>query len=189
LEDLAWLKDLLKTKVHLTRNALCVETGAVLIQEQLTEEILITTPYNDTDDEKKIALAVAEHLNYCHGLDIYSAYSIGGMIPTDRVPTEKDYNYSHFYTKLSKNEYQAANDRKPCGTYAVIYHKGGYETASLDYSKLVEYINAHGYTMGDYFYEDVLLDELSMKGYDNYVLKISVQCNPYTSTDVRISRT
>ena len=178
LEDLVWLKDLLKTKVDLTQNALCVETGSVLTEELSTEEYLITTPYHDTDDDRKIAEAVMKHLNFCHDLEIYSAYSIGGMIPTDEIPTEKYYNYSHFYTRLNRNEYHAANDRKPRGTYAVIYHKGGYDTAALDYSKLVEHIKAHGYTMGNYFYEDVILDELSMKGYDNYVLKISVLCNP-----------
>jgi DNA-binding transcriptional MerR regulator len=177
LGDLAWLKDFLKTKIHITKNALRVKTGAVLTEKLAADEYLIATPYNDTDDDKKIAKAITEHINYCHGLDIYSAYSIGGMIPADRPPTEKYYNYSHFYTKLSRNEYHAANSRKPGGSYAVIYHRGGYDTVHLDYAALAEYIKAHGYTMGDYFYEDVILDELSMKGYENYVLKISVQCN------------
>lgn len=175
LEDLVWLKNLLKTKIQLTQDALRVETGSVHIEE-IEEEHLVTTPYTDTDDDKKIAQAVTEHLNFCHDLDIYSAYSIGGMIPTDKTPTEKYYNYSYFYTKLNKNEYHSANYRKQCGKYAVIYHKGGYDTAALDYAKLVEYIKVHEFIIGDYFYEDIILDELSMKGYDNYILKISVQC-------------
>lgn len=175
LEDLSWLKNLLKTKVYLTRNALSVETGTVLTEELPEEEYLIITPYNDTDDDKKIAQAITEHLNYCHDLDIYSAYSIGGMIPADKIPTEQYYNYSHFYTKLNRDEYPAANGRKPVGRYAVIYHRGGFDTVYMDYSRLAEYIKAHGHTMGDYFYEDVILDELSMKGYENYVLKISIK--------------
>lgn len=177
LEDLAWLKNLLRTKIRMTRSALEVPTGEVLAEELPEDEYLITTPYSGDDDDKKIAQAVTEHLNFCHDLDVYSAYSIGGMISSDKIPTEEDYNYSHFYTKLSKGEYHAANDRRPRGSYAVIYHTGGYDTAYLDYARLVEYIKAHGYTMGDYFYEDVILDELSVKGYDNYVLKISVRCN------------
>ena len=177
MEDLTWLKNLLRTKVRMTRNALKVPTGEVLTEELREDEYLITTPYNDTDDDKKIARAVTEHLNYCHGLDIYSAYSIGGMIPSDRIPTEKYYNYSHFFTRLGKGEYRAANDRRPRGSYAVIYHTGGYDTAYLDYARLAEYIKARGYTLSGYFYEDVILDELSVKGYDNYVLKISVRCN------------
>ncbi len=178
LEDLVWRKEFLNTKVQLTQDALHIETGVVHIEELLEDAPFIATPYNDTDDDMKIAQAVMGHLNFCHDLDIYSAYSIGGMIPTNKIPTDTCYNYSYFYTKLNKNESDDANYRKPSGQYAVIYHKGGYNTASLDYAKLAEYIKAHGYTMGDYFYEDVILDELSMKGYDNYVLKISVQYIP-----------
>ena len=177
MEDLVWLKEFLNTKVLLTQNSMEVETGLVHIEELSEDEPFIATAYNDTDDDKKIAQAVIEHLNFCHSLDIYSAYSIGGMIPTGKIPTETYYNYSHFYTKLNKNENHAANYQKPMGKYAVIYHRGGYDTASLDYAKLVEYIKTHGFAMGDYFYEDIILDELSMKGYDNYVLKISVLCS------------
>lgn len=176
LEDLVWLRSFLSTKVQLTENALCVETGVVLMENLPAEEYLIITPYNDTDDDKKIAKAITEHLNFCHNMDVYGAYTIGCMIPVEKIPTEEYYNYSHFYTKLNKDEYPAANYRKSTGNYAVIYHKGGFETAHLDYSKLMEYIKSHRYTTVDYFYEDVILDELSMEGYDNYVLKISIQC-------------
>lgn len=176
LEDLIWLKEFLKTKSQITCEALKMETDTVRTEEILKEEPFVATPYNDADDDKKIAQAVIAHLNYCHDLDIYSAYSIGGMIPTNKVPTEYDYNYSHFYTKLAKNESDAANFRKPSGNYAVIYHRGGYDNAPHAYAKLIEYARLHGFIMGDYFYEDIVLDELSMKGWDNYVLKLSVQC-------------
>ncbi len=179
MEDLIWMKDFLRTKVRLTQEALNIDIASIHTEELLDDEYLVTTPYNDTDDEKKIAQAVAEHFNYCHSLDVYSAYSIGGAIPTNQVPTQKYYNYSHFYTKLQKTERYAANDKRPKGTYAVIYH-GGFDTIYDAYWKLIEYMKDHKYTMGDYFYEDILLDELSMKGYENYVLKISVQCNNKT---------
>lgn len=175
LEDLIWLKNFLETKVQFTRDALCVDSGIVHIEELSEEEYLISTPYHDADDEKKMAVAIAKHLNFCHERDIYSAYSIGGLIPTNQMPTEEYYNYSHFYTKLSRSESQSANGRKPRGKYAVIYHEGGFDTVYNDYAKLAGYIESRGFAMGNYFYEDVILDELSMQGYDNYVLKISVQ--------------
>jgi DNA-binding transcriptional MerR regulator len=175
MEDLNWLKNMLKTKVRLTQDARKVTTGTVLTEELLEDEHFITTPYNDTEDAKKMTQAIAGHLNLCHDLDIYSAYSIGGMIPTSKIPNETDYNYSHFYTKLSGSEIHAANHKKPRGRYAVIYHWGGFDTAIADYAKLTEYVAAEGFSMGAFFYEDVILDELSMKGYDNYVLKISVR--------------
>ena len=64
---------------------------------------------------------------------------------------------------------------KPAGKYAVIYHRNGYSTASESYRTLAEFVKKSGFVMGDYFYEDDILDELSMKGYENYMIKISVK--------------
>lgn len=64
---------------------------------------------------------------------------------------------------------------KPAGKYAVIYHRNGYSTASESYRTLFEFVKKSGFVMGDYFYEDDILDELSMKGYENYMIKISVK--------------
>jgi effector-binding domain-containing protein len=175
LEDLIWLRDFLNTKIKLTRDAIAVEAGIVHVEELVNDEFLISTPYNDSDDDKKIVQAVTEHLNFCHSQNIYSAYSIGGMIPSTQVPTREYYNYSHFYTKLNKDQYPASNCTKPRGKYAVIYHMGGFDNIYNSYEELEKYLESHQYSRGDYFYEDVILDELAMKGPENYVLKISIQ--------------
>ena len=55
--------------------------------------------------------------------------------------------------EIDKHE-NHTNFIKASGNYAVIYHKGGYDTAANSYAKLVENINASGFAMGDYFYEE-----------------------------------
>lgn len=39
---------------------------------------------------------------------------------------------------------------------------------------LVEYADRHGFQAGPHIYEDILLDEMSTKGYDNYTIKLSL---------------
>lgn len=182
MQELEWLRGFLSTKTQLTKDGMSAKPGVVSM-EQLKKEYLVISDYKGSESDKDIAAAISKHLNFCHSQDIYSAHTIGGMVPTTAIPSNGSYNYSHFYTKLSKTDYSLICKTtpstivtiKPAGTYAVIYHKGGFDCIYNDYQKLVEYTKSHGLTMGSHFFEDVILDELSMKGWDNYVLKLSLQ--------------
>ncbi|MEG1931275.1 MAG: MerR family transcriptional regulator [Anaerovorax sp.] len=181
IEELEWLRSFIKTKSNITKLGMFAQTG-MIVMEKLEKEYMVVSAYSGSSTDKDIAAAVIKHLNYCHSQDIYSAYSIGGMISSDKLPESDDYAYDCFYTKLSRDDYAYCLKNtphsnitiKPAGQYASIYRKGGYENVHLDYLKLSNYVKKNGLTIGSYFYEDAVLDELSMKGYDNYVLKLSV---------------
>ena len=40
---------------------------------------------------------------------------------------------------------------------------------------IMEYAERHGLTIGGHFYEDVILDDLSVNGYYNYMVKVSIK--------------
>lgn len=104
IKELQWLKRFITTKMELTKEGLSIPTGQILLENR-PEEYLIVTDYKGDDEEKAIAAAVTEHLNFCHSLDIYSAYAIGGMIPTECIRQQKGYIYSHFYTKINRKNF------------------------------------------------------------------------------------
>ncbi|WP_027400438.1 MerR family transcriptional regulator [Anaerovorax odorimutans] len=180
MEELEWMKGFINTKTQLTKAGLSAKSGEIYI-EKSKKEYMIVSDYKGSENEKDIAAAIIKHLNFCHSVDVYSAHTIGGMIPTTQIPEDLNYNYSHFYTKLSKTDYSHSSDTnlssvisiKPAGNYAVIYHKG-YDGIYNDYQNLAEYTKKHGLNIGPYFYEDIILDELSMKGWENYVIKLSL---------------
>lgn len=182
MEELEWVKSFIRTKSKLTRIGMIAQPDTVIIEE-LPKEYLVVSSYSGSSEDKDVSAGVIKHLNYCHSQDIYSAYSIGGMIDSNNLPQRDEYDYAYFYTKLSRDDYEYYIKEKPCATitvkvagqYASIYHKGGYENVYQEYEKLATYITSHGLTMGSHFYEDAILDELSMKGYENYLLKLSVQ--------------
>ncbi|WP_312095306.1 MerR family transcriptional regulator [Aminipila sp.] len=175
IKVLQWINNYIKTKTDITKEGLQAVTEKVTYTE-MPEEYLITTHYSGKPDDRSIAAAITKHYNYCHDLGLYMIHSIGSTIKTSDMPTGQFYySYAHTYTKVPSKKYPNLHI-KPAGTYAVIYHRNGYNTAYESYKMLMDDLLKKGYTPGEYFYEDTILDELSMCGYDNYMIKISAFC-------------
>lgn len=172
IKELQWLQRFIQTKMELTKEGMSIPIGQILLESR-PEEYLIITEYKGADVEKDIAAAVTEHLNFCHSLDIYSPYAIGGMIPIQCIQPDKAYIYSHFYTKISRSDFPDAAVR-PAGVFAVCCDNRGYGNVESICMKLLQYAKDHGFEPGPYIYEDLLLDEMSAKGYDNYTVKLSL---------------
>ncbi len=174
IKELQWLKRFIDTKLHLTEEGLSVPINEIFLETR-SQEHLIITEYVGADKEKDIAAAVTEHLNYCHSLDIYSAYSIGGMIPVECIVPGQSYNYSHFYTRINHAHPEVhAVVTHPAGRFAVCCDNKGYGNVETICARLLQYAEEQGYQHGTHLYEDLLLDEMSVKGYDNYTVKLSL---------------
>ncbi|QAT42690.1 MerR family transcriptional regulator [Aminipila luticellarii] len=175
IKELQWISSYIQTKTDITEEGLKAETEKVTYIE-MPEEYLITTDYNGKPDDRSMAAAITMHYNYCHDIGLYMILSTGSTIRTCDMPTGGlYYSYAHIYTKVSDKSYPDLHV-KPTGVYGVIYHRNGFDTAFKSYQTLLDDLLQKGYTPGEYFYEDTMLDELSMCGYDNYMIKISVHC-------------
>ena len=177
MKRLATAKRYVDTKINLTREGIGAEAGEIII-DYVPDEYLIETSYRGLGDEKAVAEAVSEHFNYCHSLGVQGAYAIGGMIPRDSV-TPEGYKYSKFYTvadpsELKETGYQGAYfDRG--ARYIGIYDNHGYDNIHKLCLSIIEYADNCGLRIGDHFYEDVILDDLSVNGYYNYMVKVSAK--------------
>ncbi|MCQ4636223.1 MerR family transcriptional regulator [Anaerovorax odorimutans] len=172
IKELQWLKRFIDTKLRITKEGLSVPINEIFLETR-PEEYLIATEYLGDDVEKDIAAAVTEHLNFCHSLDIYSAYAIGGMIPISCIVPGESYIYSYFYTRTD----QSGSDAVivcPAGDFAVCCDNQGYGRVEEICARLLQYAADHGYRPGAHIYEDLLLDEMSAGGYDNYTVKLSL---------------
>lgn len=172
IKELQWLERFIRTKMELTQEGLSIPMNQILL-ENCSEEYLIVTKYDGEDEDKAITAAMTEHLNFCHSLDIYSAYAIGGMIPTEGIVSRKGYFYSHFYTKVNELEFPSAVTR-PAGIFAVCCDNQGYRNVEAIADRLLQYAKEHDFQPGPYIYEDVLLDDMSVMGYDQYTVKLSL---------------
>ncbi len=70
---------------------------------------------------------------------------------------------------------RVTDSTRPAGTYAVLYHKGSYDTLHASYTHLLQEIRKRQYRMTSGAYEEYLLDELEVNTQEEYVTKISVR--------------
>ena len=177
LQQLQWSRKFIDTKIALTEEGLRAPVGEI-ITEDMPDEYHITTSYKGPDDEKAIAEAVSDHLNFRQELGIPSCYAIGGIIPRDSV-SEQGYQYSSFYSVVEKEALEASGytdiDFDAGGTYLVLYDDHGYRNVCENCRKLLDYAADRNLTLTSDFYEEVILDDLSVDGYYNYLVKLSIR--------------
>lgn len=177
IHKLQWAKKFIDTKIELTREGLHAPLGEIIFEE-MEDEYHITTRYKGPDEDRDIMKAVSDHLNFRQQLEIPSCYAIGAMIPVGSV-TEAGYLYSHFYSVVDKEDllpedYEHAS-LDTGGRYICIYDNEGYHNVHTNCRKLMDYASAHNLLLTSDFYEEVILDDLSVNGYDNYLVKLAIR--------------
>ncbi|MCC5890610.1 MAG: MerR family transcriptional regulator [Alkalibacterium sp.] len=103
------------------------------------------------------------HLSWLEGL----------MVPTEGITPGAEHYKGYIYTEVSDR--QSSNFQLKGGRYLVHYIQGDDLEVYKGYLSLLDYAKDQGHTIGEYFFEDLVLDELSIKDYDQYVYKLSMQ--------------
>jgi DNA-binding transcriptional MerR regulator/effector-binding domain-containing protein len=173
IEELLEIKSIIAHKMEQTKNALLINDGEINMQWQ-RKEYLLKTQINQ-NDSKAEAIAVAQHVRLCKEWGAENPYSFGAALNLAKIISE-DYNaYEFFYTRIIRKPVKPGiYVVKPAGTYIISYHTGGYNTIEQAYPRIIDYAAASGLALSGSLYEDVLLDDLSVHGYDNYAFKLSV---------------
>lgn len=175
ISELIWLRKFIKDRISITEEAIGAVHGKIHLESR-PEEYYIITEYNGDGEDPDIYSAMAEHISYCHRNQIYSPYAIGGLIDTEDGPWTSHYNYSHLYTQIEPEDAdQSVNVTTiPPRTYLTSYSTKGYDPVFSLLNNMLEYAGEHHYSTGKYFFEDTLLDDMSMNGFENYTLKLSI---------------
>ena len=177
IHKLQWSKKFIDTKIELTREGLHAPLGEVVF-EDMEDEYHITTRYRGPDEDKDIMKAVSDHLNFRQELEIPSCYAIGAIIPVGSI-TEDNYLYSHFYSVVDREDllpedYEHAN-LDTGGRYICIYDDEGYRNIHENCVKLMDFAKEHGLYLTSDFYEEVILDDLSVADYNHYLVKLAIR--------------
>ncbi len=166
-------QEIISNKIKVINKAKNI-TDKIFIEKQEEDYIIITSPIDkskypyDTD-------TYMNHLDYCYSNDLYIGYPVGSIRTIEDLKSKNPYDYSYYYTKVNKNSVDKNVIIKPEGTYVVGYLKGYYENTPTLYNKILKYINENNLTIIGYAYEDVLLDEVTVKDINEYVIKVSIQ--------------
>lgn len=165
-------QEIISNKIKIINEAENI-TDNIFIENQNEEYILLSSPIDktkfpyDTD-------TYMNHLDYCYRNDLYIGYPVGSIKTMEDITSENPYDYSYYYTKVNKDSINKNIIVKPSGTYVVGYLKGYYTNAPTLYEEMINYVNNNNLTIIGYAYEDILIDEVTVKDINEYVIKVSI---------------
>ncbi|MDP4095695.1 MerR family transcriptional regulator [Paenibacillus sp. P96] len=142
--------------------------------EECEEEYFIVTRLEQGDGDPEFAHKLTEHRNYCENHFIDYEFPIWTILSKDRLESE-DYYPDYIANKLKTQVWGEKQISKPKGLYAVVNHRGSYETMSETYSLLKRFIKDNGMAVGGNAYTVDLLSYFTEKNPNDYVIQISVE--------------
>ncbi|NMI03589.1 MerR family transcriptional regulator [Paenibacillus sp. SZ31] len=173
IEKLNKMKKVISEKKQITASALKINPAYIGLKDMSQEALVITEADPYTNDESFYE-SMLKHDKYLdiHNLD--ASHTVGWMRDTKAVLANEAFNYDYLYTRISKDSTDA-NFIKENGTYLIAYHTDGYSSVEKTYDRMLKHCEREGLKLLGFFYEDVLLDDLSVRGYEQYTIKISVR--------------
>ena len=173
------MRRLARQKRLVTQRACSADTGQVHVQTA-AEELLVTTGSAPLTGERPMIEALSELIGKCEQHDIYASYSIGAMHSLWEIEEGEFETYQCFYLQTDRPTGLVPFHVKPAGDYLTAYHTGGYHTLGSSYQRLLQTAAEQKLTLCGMVYEDNMLDELSVRGSENYVVKISARIDRKT---------
>lgn len=178
ISNLKRIQKLLDVKLKIMNEALNC-TNEIVLEDQKEETLVLSEKIKDTYDPYDINTFV-EHAKYCYANNLSYGYSIGSIINMEKLKNstyiiDDLIRYDYYFSKVPNLKSFNKFTKKAAGTYAVIYHKGYYDTVDISYKKLLDFIKSKKLSIDSCAYEEVLIDEVVTNNSDDYVLKISIK--------------
>lgn len=102
-----------------------------------------------------------------------SIFSLGYIKKAEDILNRETNFISHMWFRLKNKKY--ANSFIPKGRYLIGYAKGDYGHTNYIYEDLIQYAKENGLTIDGNVYEEYLIDELSERNPNQFVLKIFIK--------------
>ncbi|MEK4432940.1 MerR family transcriptional regulator [Paenibacillus sp. FSL M7-0802] len=173
IKQLQKMKSIISEKKRITQAATEIISTDIIIEEK-KEEFLVVTEADPYTNDKSIYDSMIKHEKYLNIYSIDASHTVGWMRDTTRVLANETFNYDYLFTRVSKKSHYS-NFKREKGTYLIVYHTEGYSSVCDTYDRIISYAKDKSIELQGFFYEDVLLDDLSVRGYEEYLIEISVQ--------------
>lgn len=173
IADLTEIKNRLTTATHHTVLALNTRHAQTVLVEQ-EEEYLIVSSNLSSATHKEFSTYMLEYIQFCKKYALTTHDSLGTLIKFEDIASGLQDCFTSLYAKTHDTTIPSIII-KPRGLYAVTYHHGSYETTHETYKKILEFIQRHHLEVGEFFYEDYLIDDIASCKPDDFVTRIMIQ--------------
>ncbi|MFD2043736.1 MerR family transcriptional regulator [Ornithinibacillus salinisoli] len=173
IKQLQNMKNLITEKLRVTKGAIQIDTSNIVFEEKKEERFVLTEAMPFTG-EKSIYDSMIKHYNYLNTNNINTPHSAGWMIDKNKVIKNEISSYDYLFTRVNESSTEY-NFKREKGTYMTAYHTEGYSSIGDTFNRLLKFSIDKGLEIQDFFYEEVLLDELSVRGYERYLFEVTVR--------------
>jgi DNA-binding transcriptional MerR regulator/effector-binding domain-containing protein len=174
IEKLNTIKHFLKESIVFTNKGLNADCDNILLEQQQEEYIIRSPLLNKENVEDDIKFWV-EFGNFAETAESKNTSFTGTMLSKQDIMQHKYDTCSYFFTKTSKKQSNASIVVKPKGLYAVAYYKGDYEHLDEGYERVIKFFEQNHFEMGDFAYEEFLIDEVATKNEKDYIMQITIE--------------
>lgn len=176
IHDLTKIKTLIDHKIQVTENASSIDSSKIDILELLQDEYFITSEEAKQTDDLNITKYIANLINLCNEKKLFAHYSMVGIHNKKDIFERNYIKYSNFGIKIDEqyNDSSLIYHIKSKGRYLTAYHMGSFDNLGETYERIKTYASKNNIPLGNFFYEELLIDSLSVKSYNEYLIKISV---------------
>lgn len=172
LAKLKKAKKLLQFKSNFIQKVLQKDFSRIELLETLPQYYILT--HTSSSNDKELAKKIGELVTLGEKLGIKSPYGIGFLQYGTKVQQGIYNDYRHIYLLLDTPPKGVSYETKSGGKYLYGYHQGSWKQIGETYRRMLAYAREHELELDDLFFEDYLLDELTVNGPDNYVIQITV---------------
>lgn len=173
IEKLNQIRERLTTAMCHTTKALHTQHAKIILEEQESEYLLISSPLTSTT-HKEFSNFMFEYISFCTDHALSYQDSFGSLLRVQDIADGIPNCYTTLYARTHNAQIPSVIE-KPGGLYAVTYHQGPYGKIFETYTKVLDFVKKHQLKIGEYFYEEYFLDDLATKDEKNFITQIMVQ--------------
>lgn len=173
IQRLVAMKNLVESKMEVTSSALAADKDGISVEMSPNRPLLLS-PASCWSDERAAFKLLMDHVRRCSDIGMPLPSSIGQILDRKSIEEGRYDDYRYYYTDVDELPPRDGLVMRG-GPYLVAYHCSGYLSIGEAYERLLAEVRERGLQIGELFFEDVVLDEMSVKGYDGFMVKISVE--------------
>ncbi|MDM5286600.1 MerR family DNA-binding transcriptional regulator [Peribacillus castrilensis] len=174
IKNLHRVQKIIETKISLTEKAICMDASQITLELQEEEQLFLSESILNSSDAEFLK-STSDFIDFCNENEFYTGFPIGTMISKENIIEGNHDDYSFLYTKVMEKHPASTFYSKPKGLYVVAYHKGSYKNISETYERILQFMESENLNLKSFAYEEYILDEVAVKGYENYLTQIMVE--------------
>lgn len=172
IDRLKTMKQFIRHEKHSVKEALEVELGRPRLVCQ--EECWLLLSDVKGQEERKLAEEIAEHVRLREQYRVTQS-AVGAICLGADLDRGKYDRYVQVYSRIAKRVPKLNPVKRRAGQYVEVCYQGYEDSMEKPYRLIRAFADGRGLQLGQVWYEDFLLDELTVKGYENYIVKVAVE--------------